>query len=124
MEGIRVLNDRKVPKTKGNIDHIVIAPAGVLVVDAKDWKGTVQIRDVSRWFRTDLRLYVGRRDATRLAEGMSWQVAAVIEALSAGGIDPTPPIVPVLCFVDGDWPIFRPPNEFRGVRLESERSIH
>jgi hypothetical protein len=29
----------------------------------------------------------------------------------------------VLCFVDGDWPLFRPPSSFRGVRLEGTRSI-
>jgi len=29
----------------------------------------------------------------------------------------------VLCFVDGDWPLFRPPSSFRGVRLEGSRSI-
>ena len=39
------------------------------------------------------------------------------------GEDPLPPITPVLCFVNGDWPLFRAPEEFEGVRLESERSI-
>jgi hypothetical protein len=29
----------------------------------------------------------------------------------------------VLCFVKGGWPILRPPDSFRGVLLESERSI-
>ena len=29
----------------------------------------------------------------------------------------------MLYFVDGTWPIFRPPDEFREVRLESERSV-
>jgi hypothetical protein len=28
-----------------------------------------------------------------------------------------------LCFGEGDWPSFRPPNSFGGVHLESERSI-
>jgi hypothetical protein len=31
--------------------------------------------------------------------------------------------VPVLCFVDGEWPLISPPNAFRGVRLESTKSI-
>jgi hypothetical protein len=47
--GIRVLHDRRVPRTRGNIDHIVIAPAGVFVIDAKDWEGTVRTRDVGGW---------------------------------------------------------------------------
>jgi hypothetical protein len=54
---------------------------------------------------------------------MSWQVEAVQAALEAAGIDPMPPVAPVLCFVDGRWPLFRPPEEYAGVRLESERSI-
>jgi Nuclease-related domain len=29
------LHDRRVPHTRGNIDHIVVAPSGVYVVDAK-----------------------------------------------------------------------------------------
>ena len=77
VNGIRVLNDRRVPGTRGNIDHIVIAPAGVFVVNAKDWSGTIQIRDVGGLFRTDKRLFVGRREATRLADGLGWQVDAV-----------------------------------------------
>ena len=51
------------------------------------------------------------------------QVEAVESALLAAGVDPMPPITPVLCFVDGDWPLISPPYEFEGVRLESERSI-
>ena len=32
--GVRVLHDRRVPGTRGNLDHLVLAPAGVFVVDA------------------------------------------------------------------------------------------
>ena len=35
-----VIND--VSKRFGNIDHVVIGPTGVYVVDAKNWKGTVK----------------------------------------------------------------------------------
>jgi hypothetical protein len=34
-----------------------------------------------------------------------------------------PPITPVLCFVDGEWPLLTPPRSFAGVRLEGTRSI-
>jgi hypothetical protein len=54
---------------------------------------------------------------------MAWQVAAVEGALRGAWSGLLPPIIPVLCFVDGEWPIFRPPDAFAGVRLESERSI-
>ncbi len=37
-----VLNDRRVPRTRGNIDHLVIASSGVWVIDAKNYSGLVQ----------------------------------------------------------------------------------
>ena len=121
--GVRVLHDRRVPGTRGNLDHLVLAPAGVFVVDAKRYQGTIRIRDRGGWFRTDLRLYVGHRDCSGLAEHMDWQVEAVEDALRAAGVDPLPPTTPVLCFVDGEWPLLRRPTAFRGVRLEGTRSI-
>jgi hypothetical protein len=101
----------------------VVAPAGVFVVDAKLYKGLIQIRDVGGFFKTDKRLYVGRRDCSHLSENMGWQVHAIQGALVAGGMQPMPPITPVLCFVDGEWPLLFPPEEYKGVRLEGKRSI-
>jgi hypothetical protein len=123
VSGIKLLHDRSVPRTKGNIDHIVVAPAGVFVVDAKHYKGLIQIRDVGGLFKTDNRLYVGGRDCSHLAENMGWQVETVQRALLAGGLELTLPITPVLCFVDGEWPLLFPPEEYKGVLLEGKRSI-
>jgi hypothetical protein len=122
VEGIRVLHDRRVPGTKGNIDHIVVAPGGVFVVDAKRYEGKIHVRDVGGLFKRDERLYVGRRDCSRLAENMKWQVEAVEHAL--GTVEPMPPpVTPVLCFVRGEWPLLFPPDSYRGVRLEGTRTI-
>lgn len=123
VDGIRVLHDRRVPGTRGNIDHIVIGPAGVFVVDAKLYAGTIRIRDVGGLFRRDERLYVGRRDCSQLAENMRWQVEAVEKALQRTQIEPLPPVAPVLCFVRGEWPLLSPPDSYRGVRLEGSHSI-
>jgi nuclease-like protein len=123
LQDIKLLHDRRVPGTRGNIDHIVVAPAGIFVVDAKLYKGTIQIRDVGGFFEVDKRLYVGRRDCSHLAENMGWQIQAVQRALLAEGFQPLPPVTPILCFVDGDWPLLFPPEEFKGVRLEGIRSI-
>ena len=35
-----VIND--VSKRFGNIDHVVVGPTGVYVIDAKNWKGSVK----------------------------------------------------------------------------------
>jgi hypothetical protein len=120
---LKLLHDRRVPHTQGNIDHILVSPAGVFVVDAKLYQGLIQIRDVGGLFKTDKRLYVGRRDCSELATNMGWQVEAVQRAVTAAGIEPSPPVTPVLCFVDGEWPLLWPPTEFHGVKLEGKRSI-
>jgi hypothetical protein len=54
---------------------------------------------------------------------MAWQVEAVTQAIAAGGLEPRPPVIPVLCFVDSEWPLLWPPEEFQGVRLESKKSL-
>ena len=123
IEGLLVLHDRRVPGTRGNIDHILIAPAGVFVVDAKHYEGRIEIRNKGWFLRPDYRLYVGRRDCSRLATGLGWQVDAVTAALVAAEVDPMPPVAPVLCFIDGDWPLFGAPDEFADVRLEGPRSL-
>lgn len=117
-----VLHDRRVPGTRGNIDHIVIARSGVFVVDAKFWKGTIKIRHRGRLFRSDKRLYVGSRDGSDLADKMGWQVEAVSRALEVAGL-PDAVVTPVLCFVKGEWPLLFPPDSYRGVRLEGLGSL-
>ena len=123
LDGFTVLHDRRFPGTRGNIDHIVVAPAGVFVVDAKRYEGRIEIRNHGWFLRPDERLHVGRRDCSPLADNLGWQVAAVENALRAAGVEPMPPITPVLCFIDGDWPLIAPPDVFRGVRLEGPRSL-
>jgi hypothetical protein len=121
--GLIAMHDRRVPGTRSNIDHIVVAPAGLFVVDAKHYDGMIELRNYGWFLRPDWRLTVGRRDRSKLARAMTWQVEVVTTVLTEAAIDPLPPVTPVLCFVNGRWPIFRPPDEFEGVLLESERSL-
>ncbi len=118
-DDVIVLHDRRVPRSRANIDHLVVCPSGVFVVDAKLYTGQVHVKDVGSLFRRDLRLFVGHRDCTRLAEGMEWQVEATEAALGDAAI----PVFPVLCFVDAEWPLLGGPREFSGVLIESERSL-
>jgi hypothetical protein len=39
--GVEVLHDRRMPRSKANIDHIAVAPTGVYVIDAKRYDGAV-----------------------------------------------------------------------------------
>ena len=123
IDGLRILHDRRVPRSRANVDHIVIAPAGVFVVDTRAYRGTIETRNRDRLLRPDYRLYVGRRDCSALATGLGWQVEVVTTALTANDVDPLPPVTPVLFFVDGEWPLFLAPNVYAGVRLEGTRSI-
>jgi hypothetical protein len=123
LPGIRLLHDRKAPSTRGNIDHIAIAAPGVFVIDAKRYAGRVEIRNRGNIFRPDRRLYVGRRDCSAAADGLGWQIDAVIDALQSARIAPPPQVTPVLCFVDSEWPLIARPTSFRGVLLEDPRSL-
>jgi hypothetical protein len=118
-DGVIVLHDRRAPASRANIDHLVVCPSGVFVVDAKPYAGEVRVKDVGGLFRRDLRLFVGRRDYTRLADGLAWQVRATEAALGGTEI----PVFPVLCFIDAEWPLLGGPRPFRGVLIESERSL-
>jgi hypothetical protein len=64
---------------------------------------------------------VGRRDCSKLADNMGWQVTAVQALLAAAQVGL--PVTPVLCFIDVDWPWFRPPDSFHGVLLEGPGSL-
>jgi hypothetical protein len=119
-DDIIVLHDRCVPGSRANIDHIVVCPSGVFVVDAKLYKGEIHTKDVGGLFSgRDLRLFVGSRDCTRLADALGWQVRTVNAALG----DTEIPIFPALCFIDAEWPLLGGPREFGGVLIESDRSL-
>jgi hypothetical protein len=75
------LNDRLIPGTRGNIDHIWVAPTGVWVVDAKAYRGKVERRELGPIWRRENQVWVGGKNRTGLAKGLEKQVAAVIAAL-------------------------------------------
>jgi Nuclease-related domain len=109
-----VLDDRKVPGTKCHIDHIVIAPSGVWIVDANEYDGRVERRDVGGWFKVDERLYVAGRDRTGLVDGIDRQVAAVENVLKKEGLELVP-VHAALCFVNSEWGWFAKPFSLNGV---------
>lgn len=106
-----ILSDRRAPRTRGNIDHLVIAPSGVWVIDAKNYSGLVEQPDVGGWFKVDRRLYVGGRDRSKALDGLTWQVEAVTTALQECRV----PVSPAVCFTDAEWRLFAKPFDLRGV---------
>jgi hypothetical protein len=117
IEGIAVLHDRRIPRSRVNIDHLVISSAGVFVVDAKRYGGKVERRDRGGFFRSDYRLYVGGRDRSKLVSRMESQVKVVRQALKGSAGSAVPEVIPVLCFVDSEWGLFASPLRFGDVRV-------
>lgn len=110
-----LLHDRRVPRTRGNIDHIAIAASGVWVIDAKKYKGKVERRDKGSFFKNDYRLYVNGRDQSKRVEGMAWQRDAVVAALQD---TVNVPVRCALTFVNAEWPIiFKKPHKFGDVTV-------
>jgi Nuclease-related domain len=81
--GFVVLHDLAVPGSPGNVDHLVIGPSGVFVIDSKQWTGSVhQGADGLVWhnhYRLD-----------RTLETVRWQAETLGRLL---GI----PAAPLLC---------------------------
>ena len=109
-----VLDDRKVPGSRAHIDHIVIAPSGVWVVDANEYDGRVERRDIGGWFKMDERLYVAGKDRTNLVDHIDGQVVAVENVLAKEGLDLVP-VHAALCFVNSEWGWFAKPFSLNGV---------
>jgi hypothetical protein len=100
-----LLHDRRMPGGRGNIDHLAIAPTGVFVIDAKAWHGKVK---VSTALFAKPKLLIGRRDCTRLLDGLDRQIAAVRECLLERHADVA--LRGVLCFTNADLPLLGTPT--------------
>jgi Nuclease-related domain len=115
IEGIIVLHDRHKPRSRTNIDHIAVTPAGVWVIDTKVRAGKkLEFRNKGGLLGRDERLIVGGRDETKLVDDMAWQVQTVYEACAdlLGGTA----VKPALCFVEATIGLLdRRPWTVRGV---------
>jgi hypothetical protein len=96
-----VLQNRRMPRGRGDIDFLAIAPSGVYVIDAKAVKGRVR---VATPLLGKAKLTVNGFNRTKLIDGMDRQVAAVRATLSADQpVDV--PVQGVLCFTQADLPL-------------------
>lgn len=102
-ETFRILHDRRIRGARANIDHIVIGPTGVWVIDAKRYVGKrPALRVEGGLIRARVEsLRIGGRDGTKLVQGVQSQVERVTAALR----EAAPPVTGVLCFLEADWPL-------------------
>lgn len=88
-DGFHVLHDRRCPGAGGNIDHIVIGPPGIFVIDAKFW--------TSAHIREGILVAAGsaRTAALARAHTMTAEVAGALAGTNSGV-----PVVGALVFVE------------------------
>ncbi len=98
--GIVVLHDRRIPRSRANIDHIAIAPSGVWVIDTKRYKGKVTI---AKPLLGKAKLLIAGRDKTTLIDGLAKQTELARAAMA--DIAPGVPVHGALCFIDGELPM-------------------
>jgi hypothetical protein len=111
-DNLAVLHDRRIPGTRANIDHLVITRQSVWAIDAKRYKGRPELKIEGGLLRPRVeRLLVGRRDCTKLVDGLLWQVSRVQEAA------PEIPVTGAICFVDADWPLLGGSFTIRDVQV-------
>ncbi len=116
-DGIVAFHDRRVGGSRWNIDHVAVARSGIHVIDAKLYSAKrVRLVTSGGFSNRKTKLFVGRRDCTKLVDKMSKQILAVDRA--AGDLVRTPPtaITAVLCFVGGEFDLIGP-HELMGVRI-------
>jgi hypothetical protein len=113
--GVVMLHDLRIPGSRANIDHIAVAPSGVLVIDAKRYKGRIRVE--TPW-RGPQRLRIDGRDRTKLIGGLDKQVSLVRESLA--GIADDIQVSGCLCFIAPEgWLASAELPAFRTLRVQS-----
>ncbi|HEY5985606.1 MAG TPA: nuclease-related domain-containing protein [Streptosporangiaceae bacterium] len=93
-DGFVAFHDLAVPGSPANVDHLVIGPTGVFVIDSKFYRGAVRVG-------LDGRLWYGGRSLDRVLGTLWWEAQQVAEALAGG---PEIRVYPVLCMHEARLP--------------------
>lgn len=120
-ERFRVLHDRRIPGTRANIDHIVVASSGVWVVDPKryvDKRPELKVEGGILRPRIE-KLMVGGRDCTKLVEGVTKQIDLVRSAVGR-----EVPVRGALCFIEADWPLFGGDFTINGIDVMWPKKLY
>lgn len=96
------------PGKRWNLDHLVIGPAGIFFVDAKNWRGTITVRDGKVWRRW----YAGSAQGTKTA-CMDDEVAKVRGMATHASARLGTKVTPVICLAGAKS------RHFEGVQVVS-----
>lgn len=113
-EGFRILHDRKIPGARSaNIDHIVIGPPGVFVVETKSYKGSLRIRGDE--------IFVAGRRKNEWIDEVNREALAVQKALAAELSGLGLAVQPIICVHRAELPWFK--SEVRRVRVVGGKDL-
>jgi hypothetical protein len=115
-DNVIVFHDRRVPRTRGTIDHLVIAASGVWVVTARSHVGRVETPDLGGWLADHLHFYTGGHDRTRVVDGLTWHAKGVHALLASMDVHDVP-VHAVLCFTNTDWGLFAGRSRVNGATI-------
>ncbi len=112
--GWGVLHDRRIPGTDANIDHLVIGPSAVWVIDSKSYRGRIKVLG-------DGRLWYGRNCLDNVLQTVQWAAGAVEDRLGSELVDAGLVVRPALCIHGARLP--RSPFDFDGVLLATSDTL-
>jgi hypothetical protein len=95
-DGYEFLHDRHLPGGRGNVDHVVIGPGGVYVVESKRMAGKLTVRDHEVFIR-------GRK--TGMVDQVLHQAEILESVLDNAGLREVP-VRPILFVQKADIPFF------------------
>jgi hypothetical protein len=84
-QGWVVLHDLALPGSRANLDHLVIGPGGVFVIDSKQYRGRLQLDAVGK-------LWHGRYPLAPAVRAVSWEADQAAQVLP----DPGMAVVPIV----------------------------
>ena len=84
--GFQIFHDLAVPGSGANVDHVVVGPTGVFVIDSKRYRGQLRYLGGQLWH--------GGRTLDRTLATLWWEATQVAETL---GFGPDLHVYPVLC---------------------------
>ncbi len=103
-EGVIVLSDRRIPGSRTSIKLIAVSPAGVFVIDTKNYKGLVHtMRPGPIANLGPQELHVGRRNCTSSVEQVAGQMLVVRASLDSTSSGSPIPVYGMLCLTRAEW---------------------
>jgi len=89
-----VLHDRRIPLSQANVDHIVIGPTGVFVIETKRYSGRLTVHGAE--------VFVAGRRRTKIVEQALWEAEVVRRVLAEAG--ERQQVTPLLCVHHAQMP--------------------